>query len=131
MIMYVLVRIEDIEGTFTVDPCGVYSEPDDAFDWMTELELLNKDPENVIFDALEFDLDEEPAVLGWMKGEKQALIDNIDKTLRSLCERGMIEQLVGEDGRFYYELTHKGETTMKGIPGQVIQRFIDDKNEKL
>jgi len=130
MIMYVIVRVEDVGGTFTVDPCGIYTDEGDAFDWIEKLEELNKNPDAVVFDALEFEVDEEPPILGSMQTDRQALIDHTDKTLHSLLQRGMIEQLVGEDGKFYYEMTSKGATTMKGIPGKEIKKFIDAKNNR-
>jgi hypothetical protein len=40
-------------------------------------------------------------------------------------KKELIEQYVGEDGNFYYELTDKGKRVSSGVPGQILRRFID------
>ena len=115
MIMYVLVRIEDLGGDFTVDPCGVYSDQEDALYWVERLEIINLSPQSVIFDAIEFDADEEPAMFRLMEQQRQKLIDETDKNRILLCKKGMLEQLVDENGRFCYELTERGKKSMKDM----------------
>ena len=34
MTVYVLIKIEDHNGQFTVDPLGVYNDVDDAMNWI-------------------------------------------------------------------------------------------------
>jgi hypothetical protein len=127
MIVYVLVKIEDLHGEFTVDPLGVYTDADNALNWIDKLASLNTNPNNVAFDALEYETDEEPILLSFMKQEREKLIDMVDATLASLIKKEMIEQYIGEDGNFCYELTTKGRSAMSGIPGKILKDFINSK----
>lgn len=129
MTVYILVRIEDLDGEFTIDPLGVYSHVDNALNWMDKLSSLNTNPNDVVFDALEYEIDEEPILLSFMKQEREKLIDMVDATLASLIKKEMIEQYIGEDGNFCYELTTKGRSAMSGIPGKILKNFINPKRE--
>jgi hypothetical protein len=124
--MYILVRIEDLGAGVTAEPCEVYEDLEDALHWVGELEALNEDPQNVIFDLIEFEEDEEPLILGDMRERRQKLLDLEGKTLEKLIKKGMVEQLVDEEGRFCYEITSKAKETMKGLPYQVVENFLKD-----
>ena len=39
---------------------------------------------------------------GWDKLSKEELAVKVSETLNELIEQGLVEQLVGEDGEFYY-----------------------------
>ena len=127
MTVYVLIKIEDHNGQFTVDTLGVYNDVDDAMNWIKQLESLNTNPLDVCFDALEYEMDDEPIILTFMKQERERLIDTVDSTLLSLIKKELIEQYVCEDGNFSYELTTKGRSVMSGIPGQILKNFINTK----
>lgn len=126
MDIWVLIKIEDKNGILTVDPLGVYTDANDALDWIDKLEELSTDKKNVCFDALDFQADTDPICLEQMKEDRESLIDTVNDTLQSLLNKELIEQFVGPDGRFSYELTTKGRTMMKGIPGQKIEKFLRD-----
>ena len=40
--------------------------------------------------------------MGWDKLSKEELTDAVSRVLASLVQMGLAEQLVGEDGEFYY-----------------------------
>ena len=39
---------------------------------------------------------------GWDKLSREELEEKVSETLNELIEQGLVEQLVGEDGEFYY-----------------------------
>jgi len=39
---------------------------------------------------------------GWDKLSKEEVADKVSEALAQLMEQGLVEQLVGEDGEFYY-----------------------------
>ena len=39
---------------------------------------------------------------GWDKLSREELTEKVSETLDELIEQGLVEQLVGEDGKFYY-----------------------------
>lgn len=127
MIVYVLIKIEDNGVTISVDPLGVYEDAELALDWIEKLEKLNVNPDEIVFDALEYEVDADPIGLKSMRQTYDAVADKVNDTVKGLMDKGLIDQLIGEDGEFYYELTHRGKTTMKGVAGQLIQKFLDEK----
>ena len=44
---------------------------------------------------------------GWDKLSKEELAAKVSETLSELMEQGLVEQLVGEDGEFYYRSIKK------------------------
>jgi hypothetical protein len=125
MTAYILIKLQEVFGSYTIEPVGVYSDSNEALNWIDKLEKLNTDRLNVVFDVLEFEMDNEPIVLQSMIKNREQLIDAINGTLLSLMKKELIEQYVGEDGNFYYELTDKGKRVSSGVPGQILRRFID------
>ena len=127
MIIWILVKIEDDGRTITVDPLGGYKDAKLAMSWIKKLEQLNIDPDSIIFDALEYEMDGDPISLPSMVKKYEDIGDQVSDTIKGLMDKGLIDQLIGEDGEFYYELTKKGKTTMRGVAGQLIQKFLDEK----
>lgn len=124
MNIWVLIKITDHNGILTVDPQGVYSDANVALEWIEKLEKLSTDKLNSCFDALDFQTDVDPICFDKMKNDREQLIDTVNDTLQALLRKEYIEAFVEEDGRFSYELTKKGRTIMKGIPGQKIEKFL-------
>ena len=127
--VYVVVSIISEQDDFTVEPLGVYSDVNDAMKWVDELEantVNNSLKSETMYDVLEFELDKKPFILDWLKKKKQVMLDNIEKTMIKLMKQGHVDQLVGEDGHFYYTLTESGKKIFKGIPSQVKKFFRKD-----
>ena len=135
-IMYVLICIEisvdkAFGSAYSVEPVGVFDDLDQAISYATELEGLQKSLENlnVTFDVLEFELNEKPQILRYLEQTNKKLEDSITSVLISLMKRGLIDQLVGEDGNFYYELTEKGVKMKKDIP-EIVQKLFRKRGDK-
>ena len=45
---------------------------------------------------------------GWDNLGEEELTERVSETLRSLVESGQVEQLIGEDGEFYYRKAKGG-----------------------
>ena len=43
--------------------------------------------------------------MGWDKLSKEELTDAVSRVLSTLVQMGLAEQLIGEDGEFYYKST--------------------------
>ena len=120
MKVYVIVSIT-AEGkvltNFSVEPVGVCSTLDKALEFVNELEANTyQDPKmfsETAYDIFEYELDEEPLILGFLKKEMQILQDGIQKAVMDLMSKGLVDQLIGEDGHFYYTLTDMGKQEMK------------------
>ena len=133
MVVYVIVSIINEgkkEPTFSVEPLGVYTELEQAVEYVNELDNSTVQDSSMfietIYDILEFQLDERPLILDWLKKEKQLYVDKIEKNLIELMRKGYVDQLVGEDGHFYYTLTESGKEVFKGIPKQIKKFFRKD-----
>tara|TARA_B100002019_G_scaffold121621_1_gene104593 strand:- start:287 stop:691 length:405 start_codon:yes stop_codon:yes gene_type:complete len=130
MKVYVIVSIT-AEGkvltNFSVEPVGVCSTLDKALEFVNELEANTyQDPKmfsETAYDIFEYELDEEPLILGFLKKEMQILQDGIQKAVMDLMSKGLVDQLIGEDGHFYYTLTDMGKQEMKSMPEQVKKFF--------
>jgi predicted transcriptional regulator len=127
--VYIIVSIISEEDDFSVEPLGVYSDLNDALEWVTQLEantMNNSSRSETMYDVLEFELDKKPFILDWLKKKKQVTLDSIEKTMIKLMKDGHVDQLIGEDGHFYYTLTESGKKIFKGIPSQVKKFFRKD-----
>lgn len=130
MKVYVIVSITaegNVLTNFSVEPVGVCSTLEKALEYANELEANTyQDPKmfsETAYDIFEFDLDEEPLMLGFLKKEMELLRDGIQQAVMELMKKGYIDQLIGEDGNFYYTLTDMGEDKMKSMPEQIKKFF--------
>jgi hypothetical protein len=131
MVVYVIISITASgigpNASLAVDPVGVYSTIEKALDYINELEKYTKKEyyteSETVFDIFEYNLDEEPAFLDYLKKREQERMDEISTMMIDLMAKGYIDQLVGEDGYFYYTLTEQGKEIAKKIPSQVKKFF--------
>jgi len=128
--VYIIVMISSTgkkESSFSVEPLGVYSELEIAMDYINKLEssTINDKSmfEETIYDVMEFDMDGEPLMLSWLKKEKEMLENSIQEAVLDLMKQGLVDQLIGEDGHFYYTLTDVGKDKMKSMPEQIKKFF--------
>ena len=132
MTVYAIVSIT-AEGkmfpSYSIEPLGIYSTFEDAQTTVEELEELTVKTENkeIAYDIFEFEIDKEPVLLEFLKAQKKILEDSLEETIKQLMDTGYVDQLVGEDGHFYYTLTKSGKEKMKSIPEQV-RKFFKKKN---
>ena len=125
--LYVIVMVEssmDID-VFSLEPLGIYKDLDLALDYVNKLEkaIPESGVSESIFDVLEFKIDAEPIMLEFLTKQKLKIEESLEVALIQLMDRGVIDQLVGEDGHFYYRLTKLGESEIKKMPAQVKKFF--------
>ena len=125
--VYVVVMMQNVtEKTlayFSVEPVGVYSDLELALDHIEQLEDAIADSSDSIFDVIEFDIDETPILLAFLQREKELAEESLEKAIISLMKDGLVDQLIGEDGKFYYSLTELGEREAQKIPKHVKKFF--------
>ena len=129
--IYVLVIIElTDEDILLVEPVGVYTDLDEAMKYSAECQLLltSTASSQTMFDVLEFSLGAKPPMLSFLEKTKSRLENNLSKTLIKLMKRGLIDQLIGEDGHFYYILTKEGEKLKGGFPEDIKKHFRKNAN---
>ena len=126
-LIVMVVSEGNVKPSFSVEPLGVFSELEKAMDYVDELEkhtTQDKDMfQETMYDVMEFEVDQEPLMLSWLKKEKQILEDGIQKAVLDLMKDGLVDQLIGEDGHFYYTLTDLGKEKMKAMPEQIKKFF--------
>jgi len=128
--IYVLVCVEitidaNFGNSFSLEPIGVFDDLDTAINYATKLEDIDHKPRNVdiSYDVLDFNLNEKPRLLSFLEKTSRTLEDNVTSVLISLMEKGYVDQLVGEDGFFYYQLTSKGQNMAEDMPNIVKHLF--------
>lgn len=120
---YIIVVISIDDKTMSIEPLGVFSSMKKALKHIKKLEELTiqNDEEEIMYDVVEYNLDEEPPFINWLKEQKEKNDKEIEKAVVDLMKKGMIDQLIGEDGNFYYTLTDLGEKAMN--QGGVVNNF--------
>lgn len=127
----VMVTYDTMSGSMGIEPIGMYSSIKKALKYATELESATNrskttlSQEECMFDVLEFRLDEKPPILDLLKKRKLELEKDVDRTIIKLMKGGILDQLIGEDGNFYYTLTKKGEQRIEGmnLPKHIYKLF--------
>ena len=113
---------------YGLEPIGIYSDIKTALDYVEELERRTLD-KDCIYDIFEFGLDKKPLLLSFLEKQEKVKSETLSEILIGLMKKGLVDQLVGEDGNFYYVLTELGEesATSKLIPDQIKKYFIRKK----
>jgi len=123
-ILYVVVMVsyDNKSDSIAIDPLSVHSSLDDSTNCANKLENFNKtnnfynlEDVEVTYDVLEFILDEPPMLLKLLEKKKKSLEENVEKTIIKLMKQGIVDQLVGEDGYFYYKLTKEGKKELEKL----------------
>lgn len=129
MKMYLVVKLINLDSILSIDPLGLYSSEEEAEEWVAKLESLNQDEQNIIFDILDFNVDDEPIGLDVMKSEKKELMQEMDSVFVSLVGKGLIEQFVDENGNFCHEMTDTAKEKLGNdeYKIQLVESFIRSK----
>ena len=69
-------------------------------------DLTSDEKKWMVFEYREIALDRAPEFITF--SNDTTIQDNVDEILFNMVKNGYLEQLVGEDGKFYYEMTDKG-----------------------
>ena len=111
--LYILLMVVAKDEFFSIEPVGVYSSLKMANKNMKECQkyISPAHTKATAFEVIDMIMNEEASFLQWYK-EAANILDNETK---SLMDKGYIDQLIGEDGEFYYNITEKGEKLEKYI----------------
>lgn len=106
----------------SLEPIGVYTDLETALEYVVKLEdmVSNKD---AMFDVFEFELNSKPLMLELLEEKQKSIEDAISESIVELMQEGMVDQLIGEDGRFYYTLTELGKKAQENMPEQFKKYF--------
>jgi hypothetical protein len=116
MKVYVIILFDyKSKDRFSIEPVGIYSSLKVAKNWMKKLE--NKSGK--IFDLFEYNIDEKPCILDYIEEQE----DKLSGIITRLLKLGLIDQLIGEDGNFYYKITELGKQTTN-LDLQELKKFI-------
>lgn len=116
MNVYIIIMIVNDDDVISMEPVGVFSSLKKAkkyADRLDELTIQDDDESEIMYDILEYELDTKPPLINWLAKQKEKHLNEIEKTLSELMSSGVIDQLVGEDGKFYYTLTDIGKVAAK------------------
>ena len=98
--VYILEIVTSFGSHFFLETVGVYSDEDEAIKAIQKLPAETKQVkyniQSFILNAPAFDID-----------------DDTEKNVKKLMDFGVIDQLVGEDGNFYYILTELGKEIVR------------------
>ncbi len=114
----------------SAEPVALYSDFEDANHWVQELtdQLVGTPDEDEIgFDIFEMEVDREgpPQLLLDLRSEEETLQRTVEEILIKLMKQGFVDQLIGEDGRFYYEVTDEGREMLNDMPQHIKDYFKD------
>ena len=107
---YVLVMItfqEPPDVLFVSEVVGVYSSLKRGMSELIKLEqkIEKANIDDILYDLVAFVVDEDPQLTEYLD-EK---IDT-DEIAVEFMKKGYVEQLIGDDGKFYYKVTEKGSS---------------------
>jgi hypothetical protein len=120
--IHVVVMIDMTENSSEIEPLGVFSDQEAAQECINNLTKLNTEPQRV-FTTIVMGLNAEPDLLTKMKADHEKRQEAIDNILMRLMKDDLIEQLIGEDGNFYYRVTEKGKAARSKFPEQFRKFF--------
>tara|TARA_A100001515_G_C4534676_1_gene198096 strand:- start:220 stop:654 length:435 start_codon:yes stop_codon:yes gene_type:complete len=133
----VMVSYDEKSDSIAIDPVSVHSDLEVAMNYAEKLEGFNKtnnflQPMGIenTYDVLEFYLDEPPMLLTLFENKKKELEESVEKTIISLMKKGIVDQLIGEDGYFYYKLTDKGKIKLDDMNLNPLIRKILKRNDE-
>ena len=116
MKIYALEVIMGPVGNMSIETIGMYTTKLRAIQAM---EKLPAPTEEIVYNIEQFKVDDVP----------RDIFKDSDQDIKRLMDEGIIDQLVGEDGRFYYILTDLGNEIAKKIDIKIDKN--DDKNQSL
>ena len=99
MKLFALEMIMGNQLSFSIETIGIYSTQKKAMDALRE---LPPETNSMVYNISEFKVDAPPTNS-----------NDYAKEIKNLMDMGIIDQLVGEDGHFYYQLTDKGKEIAK------------------
>lgn len=103
MTVYVLELIRSVDdGVFSMEAIGLYSSEKKAIEAITS---LPDETDDYVYNIEEFELDANP----------RNFLDGLADDLKQLMDLGFVDQLVGEDGEFYYTVTDSAKQMVDNL----------------
>ncbi len=130
--IYILVVLEIKLGKdmfSQMEPIGVYDDLEMALNFVDELEEYSEENKTYMYDISQFKLNDPPVLLKLLKKEREKLDQAVSKALITLMKEGKVDQLIGEDGQFYYTLTELGKATNKNLSENIKKLFRKKKDK--
>jgi len=104
----IMLVVSNKDESFSTEPVGVYTSMEDAKVYLKQLDDLAF-KNNCVFDIIELELNKKPAIIDALKILKEQIIQRVEENVFELMKRGYVDQLVGDDGHFYYTITESGK----------------------
>ena len=98
--LYTVEIIMETGKSFSIETLGIYSSQEKAIE---AIRALPMETEHMMYNIGEFILDDPP----------HNEYEDLSTEIKNLMDKGIIDQLIGEDGLFYYQLTDKGKEMAK------------------
>jgi len=117
MSVFVLEVIRSINHTLFLETIGIYSSMEKAIQALKE---LPPESSKVAYNIEKFDVDAKPLNIFGDYGVKD---------VKDLMDMGIIDQLIGEDGNFYYELTSLGKQIATDLTMDDLKNLNKDNEE--
>lgn len=102
MKVFALEVIMGSPTNLSIETIGIYSNENHA---LRAMKNLPAETDCIVYNIEEFEVDAEP----------RDIFNDTYQDIKRLMDEGVIDQLVGEDGKFYYVLTEMGRDIAKAI----------------
>ena len=128
--VYCLVHIKYFNKEISVEPIGVYTELELAMDYLNELEeLISNDSDEDFFDIIKYKINSKPDLIELLEEKQKQHQEIIEDAIVRLMQKGDVEQLIGEDGEFYYKLSDFGKKKSETVQ-EKLDKFLKEKRKK-
>ena len=107
----------------SLEPIAVCKDLETALEYIIQLEELTSSSTDAVFDVFEFELDAKPLMLEVLEKQQKDIEKAISQSIMDLMKEGMVDQLIGEDGNFYYTLTDLGKKAGENLPDKFKKFF--------
>lgn len=128
--VFCLVHIKYYNQEISVDPIGIYSELEIAMDYLNDLEeLMTNNSDEDFFDVITYKINTKPDLIEALEEQKKKQDEIIENAIIRLMQKGDVEQLIGEDGEFYYKLSDIGKKKSETVT-EKLEKFLKSRKKK-
>ena len=118
--VWCLVHVRYCTDDISMEPLGVYTDIETAMEYLASLEELTIDTSKEdFFDVISYRLNGKPDLITLLEEKKRELEEALENALLRLMQRGDIDQVIGEDGEFYYKLTDFGKSKANTLKNKI------------
>ncbi len=118
--VYCLVHVRYHTDDISMEPIGIYTDIELAMDHLNSLEeLTTGDNKEDFFDVVSYKMNTKPDLITLLEEKKREQQELLENALLRLMQRGDIDQVIGEDGEFYYKLTDFGKSAANTLKKKI------------